>query len=392
MTLDGISQAEVGERLRIAREAVAKTQADAAAEIDVARTTLVAIEKGQRRLRTAELQKLAHLYSVTVNALLRREAVHVDVVPRFRKMDASPESAEESAAVLLGDLVKAEVELENLLGIKRVQNYPPERPIMPGNIRAQAENDAADLRHWLGLGAAPVRELVTLLELEMGVRIYVRPMNAKISGLFAYDEMFGAFILLNAQHPLERRTQTLAHELGHLVSTRFMPDVLHENEPDNSREEKYANAFARAFLTPPRAVMQRFKEVTAGAERLTRRHIILLAHTFAVSREAMVRRLEELKLTKPGTWDWFDANGGITNEQARQVLGELHIPTSETSGDSYSTTLRLDMLAEEAWRRELLSEEQLARLLKTDRVELRQKLDRLSIEGSEAHELPELPE
>lgn len=37
---------------------------------------------------------------------------------------------------------------------------------------------------------------------------------------------------------------------------------------------------------------------------------------------AMVRRLEELKLTKPGTRDWFDANGGITDLQARQVLGD----------------------------------------------------------------------
>ena len=94
-------------------------------------------------------------------------------------------------------------------------------------------------------------------------------------------------------------------------------------EGESSREERYANAFGRAFLTPARTVMQRFGEVTQGASQLTRRHVIVLAYTFGVSREALVRRLEELRLTKPGTWDWFQANGSITNQQARQVLGDL---------------------------------------------------------------------
>ncbi len=387
MSLDGLNIVEIGERLRIAREDTGKTQAGVADAINVARTTLVAIEKGQRRVRMDELQKLARLYKTSINVLLRREAIYVDLVPRFRKMDTSGEDAADEAARLLADLVKAEVELENLLGVKRARNYPPERPILPGNVRTQAENDATELRHWLGLGLAPVRELVTLMELEMGVRVYIRPLqDAQISGLFAYDEKLGACMLLNAKHPLERRTQTLAHEFGHFISTRQNPDVLHENEPENSREERYANTFGRAFLTPARAVMQKFKEITAGSTRLTRRHVILLAHTFGVSREAIVRRLEELGLTKPGTWDWFQENGSITNEQAQQVLGDLLVVDTEQR----PTTFRLNMLAAEAWRQELLSEGQLARLLHLDRVELREILDDAEIEGSEADGAPKL--
>lgn len=387
MSLEGLNLVEIGERLRLARENSGITQADAANAVDVARTTVVAIEKGQRRVRMDELQKLARLYKTSINALLRREAIHVDLVPRFRKMSASTENAADDAARLLADLVKAEVELENLLGVKRAGNYPPERPILPGNVRTQAENDATELRHWLGLGLAPIRELVTLMELEIGIRLYIRPLDAKISGLFAYDNDLGACMLLNAKHPMERRTQTLAHELGHFISTRQSPDVLHENEPENSREERYANAFGRAFLTPARAVMQKFKEITAGSTQLTRRHIILLAHTFGVSREAMVRRLEELGLTKPGAWEWFEQNGRITDEQARQVLGDL----LAVDNNQRPTTLRLDMLAEEAWKQDLLSEGQLAQLLQLDRIELREMLDNLKIEGSEADELPKLP-
>ena len=50
--------------------------------------------------------------------------------------------------------IKAEAELEGLLGIRRTRNYPPERPILPGDVRAQAEQNATELRQWLGLGLA----------------------------------------------------------------------------------------------------------------------------------------------------------------------------------------------------------------------------------------------
>src|SRR3546814_12208701 len=75
-----ISPQELGERLKLARETAGITQADAASEIEVARTTLVAMEKGERRVRIQELQKTASLYGPSVNALMRQESVHVDLV------------------------------------------------------------------------------------------------------------------------------------------------------------------------------------------------------------------------------------------------------------------------------------------------------------------------
>ena len=287
------------------------------------------------------------------------------------------------------DLAEAEVELENLLGIKRIRNHPPERPILPGNVQIQADGAALELRQWLGLGTGPVRDILSLLEFEIGIRVYIRKLKARVSGLFAYDETLGACILINANHPRARRSQTAAHELGHFISTRKAPEVLHVDEIEASREERYANVFARSFLTPARAVMQRFQEVTAGSLRLTRRHVIVLSHAFGVSREAMVRRLEELRLTKDGTWDWFQANGGITDDQAREVLGDLFPADTVKVEANRPTTLRLNLMATEARRQDLLSEGQLARLLNLDRVELRKILDEVD-EGSEADGMPEL--
>lgn len=381
---DSLPQKEIGDRLRKAREAAKLTQAQAAAGADMVRTTLVAIEKGDRRVRVDELQAFARLYGISINAILRQEAVHVDLVPRFRKLSETTQEGSGEAVGLLAELAKAEVELENILGVRRVPAYPPERPILSGDVRMQAEQDAFELRERLGLGQAPIKDMVTLLEMELGIRVYVRRFDGKVSGVYAYDDTLGACILLNANHPKARRAQTAGHEVGHFISTRQQPEIYRLDEWENSREERYANAFGRAFLTPTRAVMQKFSEITAGASQLTRRHIIILAHYFGVSREAIVRRLEELSLTKAGTWDWFQKNGGITDNHERQVLGDLRAADTEKSEADRPTTLRLNLLASEAWRRELLSEGQLARLLHLDRVQVRELLDGLEIDGGDA--------
>jgi Zn-dependent peptidase ImmA (M78 family)/DNA-binding XRE family transcriptional regulator len=388
--IEKLSDIEIGERLRIAREAAKVTQATAAKKIEVARTTIIAIEQGQRRARMDELQKLAVIYGTSVNALLRREAVHLDMVPRFRKLSQSSDSAAEDSARLLNALVRAEVELENMLGIERTRNYPPERPVLPGDVRAQAEQDAQELRDWLGLGAGPIIDIFSILDLALGIRIYMRPLDSRISGLFTFDETAGACILLNSKHPAPRLRVSGAHELGHFTGTRKQPEILVEDEKADSREERYANCFASCFLMPSRAVRQRFFEITAGQTHLTRRHIILLAHAFSISREAICRRLEELELAKKGTWDWFVTNGGISDEQAREVLGvlpERYLDAAVTQGP---VPPRLGLLAREAWRRGFYSEGQLARLLQLDRYETRIVLDEAEIEGNEAHDLLKL--
>ena len=386
-----LSDRAIGERLQIARHVARFTQAEAAEAIQIARTTLVAIEQGRRPVKTRELQELAFLYGTSANAILRRDAVHLDLVPQFRRLRRSSDGATDGAARLLTDLVSAEVELENALGVERHRNYPREKRILPGDVRAQAEQDAQDLRSWLGLGAGPVKDVVSLVDLDLGIRVYLRPLASRISGMFAYDDAVGACMLLNANHPFGRRAYTVAHELGHFISTRREPGVLRADSSPSSREERYADHFARSFLTPARAVKQRFAELTAGHSHLTRRHVILLADCFWVSREAIVRRLEELGLARRGTWDWFQAHGGITNRQAEEVRGAS--PNEQEDGTPYLDCVppRLALLVREAWKKTLYSEGQLARLLRLHRLEVRQLLDGVETEQHEANELVELP-
>lgn len=392
--LNEISAQEIGRRLRLARENANIRQEDAAQVIAMSRPTLVSIEKGTRRVRIQELQSLAHHYGVSVNALLRREAVHTDLIPRFRRLRETEDKYAVEGVQLLNDLVKAEVELENVLGIERSKNYPPGRGVNTGDVIKLAEQHAQDLRNWLGLGSGQITDIFTLIELDLGIRLFQRRLSSgsKVAGIFTYDPDVGACILLNANHPLERRIQSAAHELGHFVGTRQVPEVLEDNEQFLSREERYASAFGRAFLTPMKSFEVSFRQLTAGAERLTRRHIILLAHQHHISREACIRRLEELGLARKGTWDWFEKNGGITDKDAKAVLGEAakrHDPTKEEASQPLSH--RMSLMVYEAWKRDLMSEGQLAELLKMRRVDLRGLIDQIELEERDSDDLLKFP-
>ena len=382
--LERVSASDVGHRLRWARDNAHMTQQEAASRIGFAPTALIAIESGNRRVQMNELRQLVKLYGVSVNALLCQEAVHVDLALRFRRLpDADDEAADESVKII-SCIAKAEVELENLLGIKRIRNFPPERQILRGDVKVQAEQDALELRQRLGFGNAPIKDIVTLLEIEWGVRVYVRRIDRCISGLSAYDEALGPCMLLNAKHSKECRTQSAAHQCGRLISNRNKPSILRTDTTTNDREKRYADAFGNAFLMPPQAVMQKLSETIIGSDKLKRRHVIMLARFFDVTHEAMVRRLEGMGLVKMGAWERFRENGGITDQHVKQVLGSLSVVDEQEADANRPTTLRLGALAAAAHRQELLTEEQLSELLGLNRMELREILDDLEIEESEA--------
>ena len=393
--LNELSAQEIGRRLRLARENAGIRQDDAALFIGMSRPTLVSIEKGVRRVRIQEFQVLARHYGVSVNALLRREAVHTDLVPRFRRLRETEDEHSAEAIQLFNDLIRADVELGNVLGIERRRNYPPDRGINEGNVLTLAEKHAQELRDWLGLGPGPIADIFSVIELGLGIRLYQRRLSSKskVAGLFAYDETVGACILLNANHPLPRRIQSATHEVGHFYGTRNTPEVLEEDERFLSRDERYANAFGRALLTPAESFVESFRQLKEITGKTTRRLIILLSQQYNISRQACGLRLEELGLTKKGTWDWFEKNGGITQDHVREVLGEMaNRPDAAKPDADRPISHRMSLMVHAAWKRDLMSEGQLAELLKVGRVELRNIIDQIELEERETDDLLKLPD
>jgi Zn-dependent peptidase ImmA (M78 family)/DNA-binding XRE family transcriptional regulator len=366
--LDDIDATAIGERLRVARTDARIRQDDAAKALEISRPTIIAIEKGQRKVKLDELDTLAQLYRIPVNRLLAREAVTLDLHGRFRRIDVNEADAAEALSKL-NRMASASVELERLLGVKFSPSYLPEQPIRPGSVDRQAEEAAMALRHRLGLGLAPIQDIVSLLENELGIRVFIRGLPSKIAGVFAYDPTVGACILLNAKHPWERRALTAAHETGHFLTDRSAVDLVEIDEGMTTADERFANAFSYAFLMPPAGVRRRFQEIVESDRRFTPRHLLLMAQSFHVSSQAMCRQMENLELLPRGTFESL-VDRGFNKEFARGIVGDL-----APSDESLPKNPRLAHLVSSASRRELVSEGQLANMLGMDRVEIRELID-----------------
>ena len=70
--LDSIDLRQLGKELQEARKNCGMTQEAAAVVLGVARTTITAIEKGERRIKAGELISLARAYGRQVNAFVRQ--------------------------------------------------------------------------------------------------------------------------------------------------------------------------------------------------------------------------------------------------------------------------------------------------------------------------------
>lgn len=371
-----INSTELGERLRKARVNANVTQEDAAKIIDVGRTTFVAIEKGQRKVKASELIALSKLYDVSANQLSRPESIHVDFSIKFRRNQISSvkeKDAAESVRVLT-HLASSAVELEHLLHRESEVYYPPEQPIQSGDVDQQAEDAAMNLRHHLGIGMSPIPDIVSLLEIQLGIRIFVRPIPSSISGVFAYEPEIGACMLLNSKHPPQRRANSAAHEAGHFMSTRNQIDVFYEDYSDNAREERFANSFGNAFLMPSSVVRRTFENYKSSEGSFSPRNLIIMAHTFNVSIEAMCRRLEKLGLLKRGTYESLK-DRGLNKDLVKEVIGD------PIQSGNLVVPPKVVILATEAYQKGLLSEGQIAEMFLLDRIEVRKLLDAFNAEG-----------
>jgi Zn-dependent peptidase ImmA (M78 family)/DNA-binding XRE family transcriptional regulator len=370
MTPPHLTPIDLGERLRAARSGANLTQDSAAASLGIARTTLVAIEKGQRAVRPEELLAFSRLYGVSVGKLTSPDAVHVDLSAKFRRAEGKEASKAVTQSLgLLNRLATGAAQLEHLLGHDLRMDYPPPIRINPQIVNQQAEDAANIFRTRLGVGLGPIPDLISLLELELGLRIFFRPLPSQISGLYAYDPAIGACILVNANHSWKRRVQTVAHETGHFAADRSYADILEEGEVSLSIEERFAKRFGSAFLMPASGVRARFEQIVGSENRFDVRELILLAHQFGVATEAMCRRLEELTLLPQGTWDSLRERG-FASDLERKVSGEVVIQVNPPL-----VSTRLAYLASIARDRELLSEGQLCDLLAVERQELREALE-----------------
>jgi Zn-dependent peptidase ImmA (M78 family) len=206
-----------------------------------------------------------------------------------------------------------------------------------------------------------------------------------IGGIYAFNEELGGCIAVNRNHPASRAAWSLTHEYGHFLSTRHAADVsLWNDEPwGKSVAERFADAFTKNFLMPRTGVNRMLSETVANhGKGITAADVLTLAHQFRVSAEAMFRRLEELRRLPGGTWDKLLAQD-FQPERARQTLG-----LAGAGWRVAALPFRYRMLGCKAYDDpdSEMTEAELSRLLRMDRVAARDELDRLRVAADKGGE------
>ncbi len=376
--LNTIDPVTVGERLVEARRARRLTQQQAAEELGVARTTITAMEKGERRPRATELVKLARLYGRSVGDFVRVEAKsRPNFVVQFRGRRGVEDASASVDIQRFGDFCRWYVELEEQLGAPLPRRYPPVYDIANTPPERAAEEVATSERNRLGLGDGPIGNLWGLLETDVGLRVFAMTMaNGRVAGMFLYTEEYGGCIAVNANQPEERRRWSAAHEYGHFLTDRFRPEISILNvHKRNTESERFADAFARHFLMPASGLSRRFEAIRRAKETpITPADVLELSHLYRVSAQAMTLRLEELKLLPTGTWDRLK-DLGFKPQKARELMALSAQP------EMPRLPLRYEALAAQAYEAGLLSEGQLAERLGTDRVGARERVQAIASES-----------
>ena len=250
--LEKIDPKILGNRLQESRRARGLKQQDVAEQMSMSRTTVVAIEKGERRINPDELIKFARIYGRDVSKFLNRLTEAQDFVPQFRqnwREDFSETPELEKVSFELQHFAEDYIQLEQLNGITRIENSSPQYGWKGASPEQVAEEIAIAERNRLGIGDGPISNLRERLEMDIGLSIFYFPMPSLISGLFVYNDALGGCIGINSNHPRDRGNWSLAHEYGHYLTNRYQTEITFLQEKRRqSANERLADAFAEKHL------------------------------------------------------------------------------------------------------------------------------------------------
>jgi len=367
--LDTIDLLKLGAMLQQARKKCGMTQADAAKVIDAARTTIVAIEKGERRLKSHELIKLARAYGRAVSDFVRPSPVIESFQVQFRAAYQRNEQEEKQIAPIIGrfeELCQNYLELEKIMDAPLPRNYPQEYEVTNMPIEAAAESIAIAERQRLGLGDGPIPLLRDILEQSVGLRIFYLKMPAKYSEIYSYDERLGGCMAINLNHYEERRRWSMAHGYLHFLAHRRKPVVDFDGQYQRMPEsERLAEAFPKYFLMPTSGLLRRFNDMYQTHRKFTPTNLFTLAHYYGVSIEALIYRLEDMGLLPSGTGERL-RDRGLKVKKVQQELG-----LEEIKQRTDIVPIYYQHLAIEAFDQGLITEGQFANFLNVDRLEAR---------------------
>lgn len=373
LQLEEIDPKILGQRLAEARKARGVTQEEVADFLGCSRPTYIAMEKGERPAKADEIIKLAGYFGRSVHEMVRLGEPVVALQPHLRataeKMRAGDDKKLLEAIDELQRFAEDYKELEDLMQAPLRTSFPNEVKLdAPIDVTELAEGVAIQERRRLGLGDQPAVHLRSILEWDVGLRIfYGARLPSAVAGMYAWTADLGCCILINQNHPPQRRRVSMVHEYGHLIVDRYKPGIdyisMAGRKPAN---ERFAETFGLSFLMPASSVRARFHEIVTTTNDFRVTDLCRLAHFYFVSVEAMSLRLEKLGLIPKGCSENLKESR-FSPMRAGKIL-EL-VPHPETS-QPYPQ--RYKFLAVHAFDQGNITQSRLAKLLRCDVVTARQ--------------------
>jgi Zn-dependent peptidase ImmA (M78 family)/transcriptional regulator with XRE-family HTH domain len=293
---------DIGERLKIAREAIGYNQTEAAQKAGLSSaSTICDFETGKREPKFSQLSKLAEIYHRSVEFFFS-ENTPAEPILLWRSSPAN-ETDRKKIEAEFKELCEQYHKLEVLTDELRDIRLP--EPDYKNSDKFQFR-DAYTLAHKtakeFSLGDIPSSSLKRVLEEKYYIKIFHLPFEG--SAVSTVDQ-FGYAILLNSSESTKewRRNYDLAHELFHLLTWDVFRKKVGDCMPSD-REEKLANAFASALLMPEELLNDKIRQYSSDKGQISFDRLNDIAREFDVSLEALLWRLhfvyhkEESETTK----------------------------------------------------------------------------------------------
>ena len=419
-----LTQRELGQRLKRAREAIGLTQKQVADSVALTRVAISQIESGRRAVNSFELLHLSRLYGRDMvsffdeNAHMQEAENALTVLfrthPELVQTPACREALQRAAEIFREYLnLKALLDLDTEQNLPPVYAYPEPRNVWEAIHKGERVAEAERSR--LALGHDPIRDMTELVE-SQGIPIIEINLDDQISGLFIAHTETQLCIFVNREQLDRARARvafTIAHEYGHILLDR---DKVSASRISNERDlfEVRANAFAAAFLMPEEGVSQFLKTIGKGASSrekllaytvpdllvghhrrlastqvLTLYDVVKFCAYFGTSFEAALYRLRNTKFLSEGSFDQLYEQ----KEKARKIGQHLKIEEGRRDHPS-SFAVNFTGLAIEAYRRDKITYDKLVNLaaqVKFDSEVIDEVLSCMGLENNreEAIYLPE---
>ena len=317
--------AELGRRIRQARETASLSQDDVAKHLGLPRSAISLIEGGKRKVDSLELQKFSRLVGKNILFFLDEETnqASVNKKPVSDKQSSSSEKEKsqelDPTQILFSanqaiDISPDREQIERFRDfhrnygnlarmLNRISDPLPTEPFY--NIYkptpAAAKWMAAKERARLGLpSSVPVGNMRSILE-NQGVRVMAWSLKTpKLGGCFIFSPSLGSFVLVKSNLRASSANMlnfVLAHEYCHYLIHRQQRGIACDLSNYRKPEEYFAQWFAANFLMPEEALVPKLITYLKKTDGEISAEIVMhLALDFGVSYTAMLNRMADKRV------------------------------------------------------------------------------------------------